>query len=155
MRPMPIRLSSVEAFLDWAKKKISLHHREDGLYFYEREVWWVSLGQNVGSEENGKHQRFERPVLIYKKLSRDLFFGIPLTTKTKEGTWYHSFLFEGQARTAILAQMRVLSGKRLIRKMGNITPEVFVEVEKALLGLIKTDPPVETRGSSEPIARPM
>jgi len=45
----------------WNKKKQELDvvaHRKN---FYEREVWWASLGKNIGVEINGKHELFCAP----------------------------------------------------------------------------------------------
>jgi hypothetical protein len=47
----------------------------------EREIWWASVGENVGSEINGKSAPFSRTVIIYKKLSHGFYFVIPTTTQ--------------------------------------------------------------------------
>ena len=39
---------------------------------YERE--------NIGFEQSGKGDEFLRPVLILKRLTKEMFFGIPLST---------------------------------------------------------------------------
>ena len=54
-------------FSDWTKLKIRIHSRRKKVYFKEREIWWVSLGVNIGHEQDGKNIRFERPVLILKR----------------------------------------------------------------------------------------
>ena len=46
------------------------------------------MGQNIGFEQNGKGKEFIRPVLIYKKLTKDMFIGIPLTTTNREGSFF-------------------------------------------------------------------
>lgn len=145
----------VQRFLDWTDKKIELHFANREFYFSEREVWWASLGENIGSEANGKNNLFERPVIVLRKFSRDMLLAVPCTTKLKNGTWYHRYAFEGQERRAVLAQVRTISARRLIRKMGNIAPEEFTSLRNALATIIKTDPPVETGGSSDPLARTM
>lgn len=39
----------IKKFIDWTKLKIRLHLKNEiGIYFYEREVWWASLGVNIG-----------------------------------------------------------------------------------------------------------
>jgi len=58
-------------FIAWSKLKVRLHIKPDnGVYFREREIWWASLGANIGYEQDGKHENFERPVLVLKKFSR-------------------------------------------------------------------------------------
>jgi hypothetical protein len=31
-------------------------------YFREKEIWWACLGANIGFEQNGKNENFERPI---------------------------------------------------------------------------------------------
>jgi len=49
--------------------------------FRELEIWWCSLGKNVGTEEDGKNNLFERPVLIFRKFNKEIFWGLPLTSR--------------------------------------------------------------------------
>jgi hypothetical protein len=72
-------------FKGWAELKPKLHFSEREIYFKERQIWWASVGQNIGSEENGKHGNFERTVLIFKKFNKDTFLGMPISTKIKIG----------------------------------------------------------------------
>ncbi len=54
-------------FVEWTKLKVRIHIKENSaLYFHEREVWWASLGKNIGFEQDGKNKMFERPVLVLK-----------------------------------------------------------------------------------------
>ena len=52
-------------FDGWIVKKKEYHYR-DSLppKFKERDIWWVSIGVNIGYEEDGKHEKYLRPVLI-------------------------------------------------------------------------------------------
>lgn len=67
----------------WSQVCESLVEKDIKFYFREKEIWWCHLGFNIGQEENGKHKIFERPVLILKKVKKNLFIGVPLTTKYK------------------------------------------------------------------------
>jgi hypothetical protein len=64
-------------FDGWIKKKKSLHEssKEKAAYFYEREIWWCSIGINIGFEQDGKNEHFERPVLVLRKFNRFLDHG--------------------------------------------------------------------------------
>jgi mRNA interferase MazF len=55
-------------FEGWSKfkQKLDAHETPRSLYFHEREIWWCSLGINVGSEFDGKNELFERPAVIVK-----------------------------------------------------------------------------------------
>ena len=65
--------------------------------FHERDVWWCSLGVNLGDEEDGKNNLFERPVLVLKKFNNRLAWVIPMTSKHKISPYY--FLMENPTRT--------------------------------------------------------
>lgn len=112
-----LNLPKINSILDWSKRKIGIHHADRILYFSEQEIWWASIGKNVGSEENGKHHNFERPVLVLKKISKDLFWAIPVTTTIREGSWFFTFDFGQEKRCLILTQIRALSSKRLLRRV--------------------------------------
>src|SRR5579862_910695 len=110
-------------FQKWHTIKEKIDHTDwPSFFFGEREVWWSSLGANVGDEENGKGDGFRRPILIFKKFSPHLLWGIPITTKPKSGRFYAPVtLFDRQPRTAILSQMKPLDSKRLIDCIGKIS----------------------------------
>lgn len=69
-------------FDKWNAVKKKLQDETRVRYFRERQVWWCSIGQNLGSESYGKGETFTRPVLVFKKLSGEIFFGV---TAHKQG----------------------------------------------------------------------
>ena len=103
----------------------------------EREIWWASLGTNIGHEANGKNQEFSRPVLIIKKFNKRLFWGVPLTTQIKDNKHYHRFIFKRQEQCAMLTQMRLWDASRLTRKMGRIGSKEFKAIKTELTGYLK------------------
>ncbi len=119
-----------------------IHFRaQPELYFKEGDLWWVSLGENIGSEANGKNFHFERPVVILKKFSADMLFAIPTTTQNKTGSWYHPVDCNGTITLANLAQGRTISSKRFIRKIGNLPKENLDSITESFIALIKANPP--------------
>ncbi|MCB9811044.1 MAG: hypothetical protein H6779_04545 [Candidatus Nomurabacteria bacterium] len=54
-------------FKKWNIIKTKLDAKTSHRTFKERDIWWCSLGVNVGHEENGKGGVFNRPVLVVKK----------------------------------------------------------------------------------------
>lgn len=151
-----IEFSKIGAFLDWTKRKIGIHYAGQPLYFHEQEIWWASIGENIGSEENGKNHLFERPVLIVRKFNKELFWGIPISSTIKDEKWYYGFTFHGRAHSSLLTQLRAMSGRRLLRRIGRMSDHDFEAVQARLKELMftkKTDPPAAARGSSEPLSR--
>lgn len=120
---------SLIKFIEWAKLKIRIHiSEEEPVYFREKEIWWASLGVNIGYEQNGKNRNFERPVLVLKKFNKSILLALPITSKNKTGKYYYQFEHNGAKYSIILSQIRLISSKRLLRKL-RIFPDV--EFEKA------------------------
>jgi mRNA interferase MazF len=69
----------------WNSKKKEINSRADDILFHDREIWWCSLGVNVGSEQDGVSSNFERPMLIIKKFNRRVLWAVPLTRTIKPG----------------------------------------------------------------------
>ncbi len=107
-------------FDEWNGRKKKMHMSAHMPRISEGEVYWCGFGENVGVEINGKNKLFSRPVLIYKKLSREGFLGIPLSTQLHDGSWYVSFRFQEKQQVAVLSQVRVFSVFRLYGKIGQL-----------------------------------
>ncbi len=117
----------MEQFVSWTKLKIRLHTKEERApFFKERDIWWTSIGQNIGNEQDGKNETFERPVLIIKKFNHDIFWGLPLTSQDKKGVYYVSFQQHDRICTVILSQLRLWSSKRLLRKNRSLSDKRFL-----------------------------
>lgn len=100
--------------LEWCKVNILLVEKKKDFHFKEGEVWWCSIGLNIGEEEFGKGAIFERPVLIFRKFTKNSFLGLPLTSHKKEGSWYVSCRVAGKAGSVMLNQARIFDGARLL-----------------------------------------
>ncbi|MFC1720797.1 type II toxin-antitoxin system PemK/MazF family toxin [Patescibacteria group bacterium] len=116
-------------FVEWTKLKVRIYISEEELpYFKEREIWWASLGANIGYEQDGKNEKFERPILILKKFNKDMLWILPLTSKNKTGKYYYQFEYNGEKYSIILSQIRTISSKRLLRKVRTFSEEEFEKV---------------------------
>jgi mRNA interferase MazF len=107
------------------KKRIESKAIDPSLYFHEREVWWCSIGVNVGVETDGKNEHFERPVLIVKKFNGSMLWVVPLTSKHRDGRHYHRLRHDKGVSFVCLSQLKTISSKRLLRKIGMAPPEDF------------------------------
>jgi mRNA-degrading endonuclease toxin of MazEF toxin-antitoxin module len=78
----------VKNFDKWNELAKVLNNLETPLYnkklkkyfFHPREIWFCSVGVNIGVEICGKNKDFERPILIIKKSGRR-FVCLPLTSQ--------------------------------------------------------------------------
>jgi mRNA interferase MazF len=116
---------------NWNTKKKDLSNGSR-VYFHKGDIWFASIGKNIGDEEDGKNSSFERPVLIIRKFNNSIFLGLPLTSnEEKEGKYYHKLIsFSGS--TAILSQVRLFDAKRLLRLMGKIDNTELKEIKMKL-----------------------
>ena len=126
---------NLELFDYWNIVKKKLQQREAVKFFKERQIWWMNIGQNLGSESYGKGATFTRPVLIFKKLSADLFLGLPITSKMKEGSWYVSIKHKGQDLNILLNQVRVCDKKRLTNRFGQIDDTDYDKIKTGFVNL--------------------
>lgn len=118
-------------FGEWIDLKEGLHTTARTPKLKEGDIWWCSIGENIGVEINGKSKLFSRPVLVLKKLSRFGFLGVPLTSQPHEGSWYASFIFQNRRQVAVLAQVRTISVSRLHNRIGMIPDSDLGRVREA------------------------
>jgi len=117
------------------KKKIEERNIDNPkVMFCEKAIWWCSVGVNIGYEQDGKGEQFERPVLILRKFNKHLFLGVPLTTKQKNLKLPFYFKLTGTKveSTVVLSQIRLFSSKRLLREIEIIKPELFKQIKNQL-----------------------
>ncbi len=117
-------------FDTWNNKKKLVHSDENPRLFHEREIWWCSLGANVGYEQDGKHEQFERPVLILKKFNKHVAWIVPLTSVAHEDVFHYRL--KNQKSFLVLSQLRLISSKRLLAKMEKITEGEHKEIFEIL-----------------------
>lgn len=108
------------------KQKINSKEISEKRFFHEGEIWWGSLGINIGSEQDGKNELFERPLLIVKKFHQGSVWVIPLTSERKDNIFH--YLLKNSESYAILSQLRLLSTKRMRRYVRRIHEEELYQV---------------------------
>lgn len=123
----------------WNIRKKNLDTSKRSLLFKEGEIWWCSVGVNVGEEVYGKGNDFRRPVVILKKLSQNSCVVAPTSTKEKSGSWFHYLNIRDKDRWVMMHQMRFISANRLWVRESTLSEEEFTELKKSvatLLGLL-------------------
>ena len=125
---------------NWNEIKIAIEYENIIVGFKERDIFYMNMGKNIGFEQDGKGENFVRPVVIIKGFNKNMFFGIPLSTKMKEGKFYYKFQFQKKdelvENIALLSQMRLFSTKRLLNKIGVISKEDFIKMKNEFKNLI-------------------
>ena len=98
-------------------------------------IYWISIGQNVGSEVYGKGQDFVRPVLVLCVFFNHTFLGVPLSSKfrNKTGRLYYKFKdSKGRLQVALLGQMRTFDTRRKANYISKINDNDFAKLKEKI-----------------------
>jgi len=126
-------------FHDWNNKKINLDKIVDDYnHPKEKEIWWCSLGINIGTEVYGKGSDYTRPVLVINAEGAESFIGIPLSSKVKNRK-YSCIIktLDNKLHTALVYQTRSLDKRRLTSKIYDLPTEEYEKVKEYFLKLYK------------------
>jgi mRNA interferase MazF len=131
----------IKDFDGWHKVKQAIDKGSHLPTFNEREIWWCSIGVNVGHEIDGKNRFYNRPILVVKKFSGRLFWGVALSTQIKQDKHYFPVEFHGKKQSVMLSHLRLYDSKRLHSDlMGKLSDKQFEAVKAALRELLKEKP---------------
>ena len=125
----------MNSFDSWneLKKKIDIEDSIPNKFPKVGEVWMSNFGKNIGFEQNGSGNDFSRPVLIIKKFNNHMFWAVPLSTKQKSFDFYFNYTDPNDQKVSvILAQLKLVSVKRLKRKLYEISNELLVQINTKL-----------------------
>ncbi len=121
----------------WNNVKKGLNTKNRRTFFYEKEIWWCSIGVNVGSEEDGKGNLSLRPVLVYKKINNHTFLGIPLTRILREDSTHVPFYFNYDLNSAIISQIKIFDTKRFFKVINRISDHVYLKIKEKVIAFIQ------------------
>ncbi len=124
-------------FDKWNDRKISIDSNKKFNHPKEKEIWWCSVGMNVGTEIYGKGDDYTRPVLIINAEIGEAFIGIPLTSKLKNGKYSCIIRSNDKLGTALVSQIRNFDKRRLTKKIGRVMERDYKKVLDCLLSLYK------------------
>jgi mRNA-degrading endonuclease toxin of MazEF toxin-antitoxin module len=128
----------IKRFLDWIGLKERLHFNTyPPPWVNERELWWISFGENIGSEINGKSTLFSRPGIILKKLSKGFYLVAPTTSQPRDGLWYVKIRQNNKDFRVCLNQIRTVDYKRFSNKLGVVDENDFKNIKYAFWNLYK------------------
>jgi mRNA-degrading endonuclease toxin of MazEF toxin-antitoxin module len=105
------------------KQKIEKHERQ--VFLKEREIWWCSFGVNIGAE------------MIIKIISKETVLVLPLTTKERKDKNHFTIKTDKIESWAKLSQPRVVSIKRLSRKVGVVDKAQFFILKEAFIDYLR------------------
>lgn len=118
---------------------------QTGPTYNAREVW---LYRHI----DPKTRRVStRPVLVYRKASDGMFWGLPLAKTTRNGKAHYVPRLVNGKRVPILSQMRTLKAARLTQKLGTAGEREFATLNKSIVRLLVDTVPVKTQKYRAPI----
>ena len=118
-------------FDTWNKNKKELESAPIKKYVHPKEIWWCSLGLNLGAETDGKNENFERPVIVMKVYNKETLLILPITTRQKDDQFHHKIQTVDKTVWVKLTQARVISNKRLLRKIDMLDGASFNNLKDA------------------------
>jgi mRNA interferase MazF len=126
-------------YLNWMPIKADINNSAVRPRYNAGDVVWISIGENVGFEQDGKGRLFARPVLIVKGFNKELFWGVPLTSNaSKTGKYYVNFTVKGKASVAILSQLRAFDASRISgKRIGIVNRNVLRNIQRKLADLLQ------------------
>lgn len=125
-------------FNDWNKKKIKIDGNKTYNHPQEKEIWWCSIGVNVGSEVYGKGMDYTRPVLVINNEGSESFIGIPITSKVKNRKYSCIIKTDDEKLHSVLVyQIRSFDKRRLTEKKYTLSDEEYRKVESYFKKLYK------------------
>jgi len=131
-----MNMSTQKDFDKWNDSKKKIHIRVSDTFAHPREIWWCSLGVNIGAETDGKNENFERPVIIVKVYNKETMLVLPITSKEKNDA-FHCRIDTNQKTVWVkLTQSRVISNKRLLRKVDVLGESEFKSLRNVWKSLL-------------------
>lgn len=101
-----------------------------------REIWWINVGLNIGSEIYGKGLKYLRPVLVIK-VNDINFVGLPLSSKIRKDIGRVTIkTVDSRYHSVILNQIRVFDNKRLINRKYVLSKNRFKKIIRRFKNMI-------------------
>ena len=124
-------------FDKWNEIKSGIHDNNQPKLYHARQIWWCSLGVNVGFEQDGSGEEYQRPVLIFKGFSKDTCLVFPLTTSTQEHPMRIPIgIVDKEMASVIISQPRLIDTRRLVEKIGFLDKDIFEIIRKAVKDML-------------------
>lgn len=125
-------------FDTWNTQKKHIEQHIKRKHYHAGDIWWTKLGLNIGYEQDGKNENFERPVLIIKGFNKEVCIIVPLSTIYKNNKFYVFVgIVDNKKAYAIISQVRLIDTKRLINQIGFIHKDNLSKIKKAIQNIFE------------------
>ncbi len=104
-----------------------------------REIWWINIGLNIGTEIYGKNKLFTRPILVIKT-NLNNFLGIPLSSKIRKNKNRFTIKTnDNKFHSVLLDQVKVFDNRRLLNKKYILSKNKFKKIIRRFKNMITTN----------------
>lgn len=118
-------------FDGWNERKKKIDCFVQVPFFQEREIWWCHLGLNVGFEQNGSGDTYQRPIVVLKKWGKGTCLVLPVTSSNSHHPYRLSIgSIRGTESYAIISQVKTIDARRLTEKILTLEVECFEYIRK-------------------------
>lgn len=122
----------VNTILSWF---VSPHDIKVEPMFKAREIWsYTHLDPKT-------HRTKERPVLVYRKATDGMFWGLPLQNVGSKGKTLYVPRMRNGKKVSALSQMRTLKAERLVRRLGVAGEKEFTALNASIVRLLAPEQP--------------
>ena len=128
-----MQLITIKKFDAWNAQKKLINDWSVQTFIHPQEIWWASLGVNIGVEIDGKHENFERPVVILRVYNAHSAFVAPITTKVKDDKFHCKIMHNNEYVWVKMTQARTISTKRILRKMSVASDKDFSSLRRKMV----------------------
>lgn len=129
---------TIDKFENWNKLKQEIHFWEQNnknpKYW---EIWNIYNWINIGYESIWKWDKYERPVLVLKKLWQ-IYLCITMTTKWKDNNIFYYKLnnnYFNKKSYLTLSQWKCIDWKRFIKKIWELSHRDLFLIKKEIINL--------------------
>lgn len=120
----------IKRFDEWNKNKKEINNIKQEALFTPGDIYWCEVGVNVGSEIDGKGERYTRPVLVVGVFKQNLLFVLPLTSTHKQGKEYYHISVDNKEASVCLHQSKTISKNRCGKRIERISENKLKEIKK-------------------------
>mgnify|MGYP003394788232 CR=1 FL=1 len=106
-------------------------------FYQSREVWSYT---HIDPQTK---QVGEKPVLVFRKASEGMFWGLPLAKTKRNGKVLYVPRLRNGKKVPALSQMRTLKAARLVRKLGTADAKEFGALNNAVVRVLAQPMPVK------------
>jgi hypothetical protein len=117
-------------------------------FYRTREVWTY---QHIDPQTR---RVSVKPVLVFRKASDGMFWGLLLTKTTANGRPLYIPRLRNGKKASTLSQMRTLKASRLVRRVGTAGEREFGSLNNAIIRLLNESAPVKRPVQKTRVVRP-